>query len=284
MKKRFALPLGIMNFVSIALSASYGAVMIILVFVCTLLTFGVIRSIIDRKIGDAVLKIGAVLAVCAIIFAVFTACKMFASFVVSSDPLIKIEAIEPTKEQIENELHTQDGQITFEHVNAELGSGRIDLYLKALEQSLKSPLFGFGIGGMLLSGIRTNFCFDTFEAHNGYITLLASVGLFAFLVISYVVVRWFLKMLSFAVKETDKKMYGCMQICVAFLFSAFVYALVEPSLLYYPIVSVSTLWFMLSAAFVMMKQSKDYDGFELGRLLKKAERLLSQKFMKKSEK
>ena len=265
-RKRIVIPCILMNVVTIILSASNGAMMILLVFSSFLMMFGIYRCLKEKKLLQFALRVLIVLAVISTTLAFSVLCRTVASHMVSGEAIVEIQKFEPTEEQIQQELHNESGEVTFEHINAELGSGRLQLYEEAWRLFVKNPLTGIGSGGVLFSGIRDNMG-GLFDFHNGYLTILNSGGIFAFSLFMFVGFKVLITLCRSAVAESADGDFGVLQICSAFLVAYCVYAMVEPTFLYNPTIGCCSLWFILGTAYSRLRQRAEYEPYRPGAIM-----------------
>ncbi|MCR5637162.1 MAG: O-antigen ligase family protein [Clostridiales bacterium] len=175
----------------------------------------------------------------------------------SGEPIVSRELLAPTTEQYNSELQTDDGLITFEHINTTFDSGRLKLYSKAVTSISETPVFGVGYGNILYNGfIKTGKLFDY---HNGYLTLAASNGIvfFAVFVIFGLLLAKRMTTVVFKLKLQSSK--SVLPFLMCFIYGYCVYACVEPTMMFYPSYQVMFFWWILGCAFALVKDfEKDF--------------------------
>ncbi len=108
--------------------------------------------------------------------------------------------------------------ISFEHLNPNIDSGRLQLYTQGIAAFMKAPIFGNGIR---IDGFLTPYL------HNGYLTLLVSFGLSAlniFLIFLYILIKNMLKYMF--TKKQDA--FPCL---LSFILAYLVYSFIEITLI-----------------------------------------------------
>lgn len=273
MRKRIAIPCIAMNVVTIALSASNGALLISMVFLMFLFGFAIYKSINAKKGKQALIRSGALVLSITVMFAFNYLCRIITTSIVSSKAIVEINDRVPQEMQTQLEIQNQDKGLTFEHVNSEFGSGRISLYIKGLLLICNHPLTGIGPGGVLNSGVKENVGGMT-DFHNAYITVAASGGILSLAVFAFIGISLFIALARAAAKNSDKKLFGALPICVSFIGAYCVYALVEPTFWYSPSFQCVSFWTVAGIAVFLMQGRREYKPYEKGRLMKKAVRFL----------
>lgn len=142
-----------------------------------------------------------------------------------------------------SELFTSTGNL-FNHLNTNIDSGRLDLYTQGIALFMKAPIFGIGkanintFADILFGGLRFS------DLHNGYLTLLVSVGLIGFnifLIFIYILLK---NMLKYMFNDRQSE-FPCI---ISFIIAYLLYSFIEITLIYNISYSTTVFWFALGYA------------------------------------
>lgn len=257
-----------LSYFVIAISDSKGALLALIAFLLVFCGFTVYRAIVRKKLRHLKYVALGFLMTAVVILAV-NPCQQAMSYVVNNTKVFSFSLSVSADENQKSVKETEKDEITFNHQEEKEknGGGRLNLYKQSIEFFNQKPIFGWGAGNMLLMGESTdvntidNLQIDLgskiFEAHNGYLTILATSGIVGFAV--------FVALVGLALYVITKNNrykilnggIGKTSIVSAAVISFLVYALVEPSLVYYPALSVATLWFFLGAGLQFAAENKN---------------------------
>lgn len=263
-----------LSYFVIAISDSKGALLALVVYLLVFCGFTVYRAVVKRKFCNIRYAALGILMTAVVVLAT-TPCKMIMSYVVNNaSSSVSVSALEEN----EQKQKSVEDEITFDHMaeKEKNGGGRLELYKKSVELFNEKPLFGWGAGNMLLMGdvtdantidnLKLDLGAKLFEAHNGYLTILSTsgiVGFACFAVMLGIMLYAILKNAAFKVKNGG---IGKTTIGAAATIAFLVYALVEPSLVYYPTLAVATLWLFLGAG---LKTVADNEKHRVGPVIEK---------------
>lgn len=142
----------------------------------------------------------------------------------------------------------ENQQITFEHENSNIDSGRFKLWKESLNLFKISPVIGISNGNIVFYSEKyadnvLSYSYHKSDLHNGYLTILVSTGIIGFAIFCIFGFR-FAKHTAqhlFLQKKTFRNdIYPCL---FSFLAAYLVYALFERALLYD--ISFMVMWFWL---------------------------------------
>ena len=252
-----------LSYFVIAISDSKGALLALVVYLLVFCGFTVYRAVVRRKFRHIKYAVLGILMTAVVVLAT-TPCKMLMSYIVNNTSTsISVSAMEEKEQKPKCKE-----EITFDHMSEKEknGGGRLELYKKSIELFNEKPFFGWGAGNMLLMGDVTNantidnLRFDLgakiFEAHNGYLTILSTSGVIGFACFAFMIGIMLYAILKNAMFKVKNRGIGKTTIGAAATIAFLVYALVEPSLVYYPTIVVSTLWFFLGAGLKTVEDNK----------------------------
>ena len=162
----------------------------------------------------------------------------------------------PDREKVEEE---EKPEITFDHENTNIDSGRFRLWRESLDLFKISPIIGIANGNIVfyseeyLNGELT-FSYHNSDLHNGFLTILVSTGVlgallfgtFGFRFAKHAAQHLFLRR-----KTVRDEVYPCL---FAFLSAYLVYSLFERALLYD--ISFLVIWFWLMMGYTACYVSK----------------------------
>ena len=244
-----------LNMLSLMLSVSNSGMLLMCCFM-----FGIVCYLIfagwDAKCFKAVaLRTVAFIVSCAVILCCLVASRRLINYVsgivISGDSVVSSDILLPTREQYTSELQTEDGSVTFEHINTTFDSGRLKLYNKALSTIIQAPVFGVGYGNILYNGwLKTGKLFDF---HNGYLTLAASNGLALLIVFIIFGLLLAKRMTTVVFKLKLQNSKSVLPVLMCFIYAYCIYACVEPTMLFYPSYQVTCFWWMLGCAFALIR-------------------------------
>lgn len=246
------------SYLVVAISDSKGALLALVAFLLCFCGFTVYKAFVTKKMYHIKFALAGIAMTAVVVLAV-SPCQKAMSYVVNNTDFAPFEISVSAETENEKVQKADDNEITFDHESEREvnGGGRLNLYIKSIEFFKEKPVFGWGAGNMLLMGETTdvntidNLQIDLgskiFEAHNGYLTILATggiIGLAVFVTLVGIMLYVIFANTRFKVKYGG---IGKTAIMTAAIIAFLVYALVEPSLVYYPCASVATLWFFLGA-------------------------------------
>ena len=161
----------------------------------------------------------------------------------------------------ENTFYDSDdelNEITFEHQNQNLDSGRIKLFKQGINIFKNHPILGVGKGNVQSYGNRyNNNKMKYSDLHNGYLTILVCSGAVGFLLFAGFAVCLAYRMIKdlFSIKPVIKDdAFPCI---VSFIASYCVYAFFEKALVYEVSFMVTIFWLFLGYACAFMRS---YEG------------------------
>ena len=143
---------------------------------------------------------------------------------------------------------SEDGKITFGHINSNIDSGRFKLWKESFDLFKLSPIIGISNGNIVFYSNKyangeLSYSYHKSDLHNGYLTILVSTGIIGFLLFGVFGFR-FAKHAAqhlFSQKKTFRNdIYPCL---FAFLFAYLIYSLFEKALLFD--ISFIVMWFWL---------------------------------------
>ena len=163
-----------------------------------------------------------------------------------------------TKKLSDEAISTQE-EITFEHSNTNVDSGRIKLIKESVDLFRISPLFGIGNGNIILfsqerlSGTLA-FNYHHHDLHNGYLTLLVSAGVFGFALFSVFGIRFGKHIISNLFKRQRADSQDILPCLFAFCCGYLVYSLFAKALLYDISFMVMWFWYMIGMTGVYLNK------------------------------
>ena len=264
------LPCAILNLVSLFLSDSNAAMVLLIFYVVFYLVYRVFRWQQDITLKAAAKKLGKLFAVClvaavALVFA-RELCQLTAGGITSvttqQEPVISKDTPAGNK---------PEGPVSFNHLNDNIDSGRIRLLMESAVLIGNHPLFGIGKENLVLYGeryIEGGLHFS--DLHNGYLTVIVCggiVGFVIFVAFALHVARHIIKSLFLEKKNLSKTAFP---ILFAFICAYCVYAVFEKTLLFEQTFMVVSFWLMLGyASCFMVRYDHLEDKIELKLLRKK---------------
>lgn len=168
---------------------------------------------------------------------------------ISGTPIVSEDIFAPTNEQYSSELQPENDNITFEHINNTIDSGRLKLYNKALKAITQNPIIGMGYGNIFSIGFESGRLFDY---HNGFLTIAVSNGVLALITLLIFGLTLGSQMIKVAFTVKNGIHSKILSLLISFICAYCVYACVEPTLLYYPTYMVSYFWLILGSAFALI--------------------------------
>jgi len=247
-KKCFIIISAVLNIFVIFLTDSNATILIIVCYIAAYICyqrfggqeirFGVlIKRVITLILGFA--------AIAAIVFGLRYATQTGATQVMSS-PDSSVNAFEDKEDEL--------NQITFEHQNKNLDSGRIKLFKQGINVIKHYPIFGVGKGNVTIYGNRyNNNKMKYSDLHNGYLTILVCSGLSGFSIFLIFAVSLAKRMIKviFNVKPAIKNdIFPCL---VSFIAAYCVYAFFEKTMIYDVTIMTTFFWLVLGYASVCME-------------------------------
>ncbi len=161
--------------------------------------------------------------------------------------------------QLSDEAAASEEEITFEHENSNMDSGRIKLIKESIGLFKISPLFGIGNGNIILfsqqylSGTLA-FNYHNHDLHNGYLTLLVSTGVFGFLLFAIFGFRFAKHTISNLFKRQKADSQDILPCLFAFCCAYLVYSLFEKALLFDISFMVMWFWYMIGMTGVYLNK------------------------------
>ena len=160
-----------------------------------------------------------------------------------------VSSLISTSQLSDEALITQE-DITFEHQNTNLDSGRTKLIKESIELFKISPLFGIGCGNIILfsqeylSGTLA-FNYHHHDLHNGYLTILVSTGILGFILFAIFGLRFGKHTISNLFKRQKADSQDILPCLFAFCCGYLVYSLFEKALLFDISFMVMWFWYMI---------------------------------------
>lgn len=147
----------------------------------------------------------------------------------------------------------EKNDVTFEHENKNLDSGRFKLWKESINLFKISPIIGISNGNIVLfseeySNGVLNYSYHKSDLHNGFLTILVSTGIIGFIIFGIFGFRFAKHSAQhlFLQKKTFRNdVYPCL---FAFLFAYLAYAMFEKALLYD--ISFMVMWFWLMMGYM----------------------------------
>lgn len=261
------------NLLSLFLSDSNASLLFLIVYGCFVLMFKFFGSLRHIHPGKFALRFGAwILAGIILIFGLFmlrSVSQSTMSFILSigtgqERPPITAEIPDNPLPLERLSVHTvsetaEKQEITFNHENTNIDSGRFTLWKQAIALFTKFPLFGIGhknivdYGEIYLGGLKFS------DFHNGYLTILVStglVGLTIFVVFAVALAKGMMKVIFLT--DNDKKDNGILSALLSFLAAYCVYSFFEITIFGTISYFMVVLWLLLGyAASYLFKYEKD---------------------------
>ena len=246
----------VINAISLLLSDSNGALVLMLGYVIVFLVYKMLGS--ERKFSKRQIltkSISALLAGAVIVAALFfvrnVTQKGFSEVMKDNDTIVVAAG--------DIAIPKEEGIITFEHENKNIDSGRIKLWKQAWEMYKQNPVMGIGKGNvfdygnrLFEHGVKFSERYGDLaplltDFHNGYLTILVCTGAVGFLLFLIFGVRFYLKMFRHVFRREGLKesTFPCM---FAFLCSYAGYAVIEEALLYNIMFTVVFFWLIMGYA------------------------------------
>ncbi|MBQ2603791.1 MAG: O-antigen ligase family protein [Clostridia bacterium] len=148
-------------------------------------------------------------------------------------------------------------EITFEHQNKNLDSGRIKLFKQGINVFKHHPVMGVGKGNIQKYGNRyNNNKMKYSDFHNGYLTILVCSGLIGFLLFAGFAVCLSYRMIKclFSVKPVIKDdAFPCI---VSFIAAYCIYTLFEKAMVFEVSFMVTIFWLFLGYACTYMRSNE----------------------------
>lgn len=256
------------SYLVIAISDSKGALLVLVAFLLVFCGLSLYKAYVAKKMRHMKYAVLGIVMTAVVVFTV-KPCQNAMAYVVNNVDITPFEISASAETEKVNNEKENEAEITFDHEaeKEKNGGGRLNLYLKSIEFFKEKPVFGWGAGNMLLMGEETtvntidNLQIDLgskiFEAHNGYLTILATSGIVGFVVfVALIGIALYVIMQNTLFKVKNGGI-GKTAIITAAIIAFLVYAFVEPSLVYYPCASVATLWFFLGAGLQSVANNKN---------------------------
>lgn len=230
------------NLLSLFLSDSNASLLFLMVYWCFILMFRFFGSLKHIHIGKFILRFGVWFLASAVLilglFSLRSVSQSTMSYILSigtgqeSPPITAEIPNNPLPlEQLSVytvSATTENQEITFNHENTNIDSGRFKLWKQAVALFTRFPLFGIGheniveYGKIYLGGLKFS------DFHNGYLTILVSTGLIGlaiFVVFAVALAKGMMKVIFLT--DDDKKDNGILSALVSFLAAYCVYSFFE---------------------------------------------------------
>lgn len=246
----------LLNYICIAISDSKGTLVTLTTLVILCSVFYIYKAKVKPRKRHILPALLSVVMIFICVFGV-APCQKLMSVVVNSESASTTVAASSNTNKTDDKT---DDKITFDHESEKEknGGGRTTLWKQSLDFFEQKPLLGWGCGNLLLMGEETdantidNMKLDLgsklFEAHNGYLTILASSGILGFAVFFGFLSLAVVTMLKNTFSKVRRGGIGKTVYVTACVLALLVHALVEPSLVYYPTLAVSVFWFLVGAS------------------------------------
>ncbi len=244
----------VMNLVVILLTDSNATALII---ICYLISFTCYRFFGGKEIHIGYIfkrVITLIIALALITVTVFTVRFLFQTG--ATQTITTSDHSSNTFDDSDDELN----QITFEHKNKSLDSGRIKLFRQGINVIKHHPVMGVGKGNIIYYGNRyNNDKMKYTDFHNGYLTIIVCSGFvgFAFFIGFAVCLGYRMFRGLFTMKPPIlHDIYPCL---ASFLASYCVYAFFEKTMIFEVSFMVSFFWLILGYAAVCLNRYEDED-------------------------
>lgn len=208
--------------------------------------------------------IKSVAVIVAAVYVIFTAFMVRSICQRGFSQLVNAKKVDKQAVQTINEI-TSSEAITFSHVNKNIDSGRLKLIKESFKLFRLSPVFGISNGNIIeysqkyLNG-TLSLSYHNSDIHNGYLTIIVSVGIFGFLIFAI----WGLKFGKHIVFNLFKRQNAGSQDILPCLFAFccgyLVYSLFEKALLYDVSFMVLWFWYMLGMTSVYLNKYEPLMG------------------------
>lgn len=244
-----------LNGLSLMLSVSNSGLLLICSFIFGLICYSIFAGKKFTAGRTVVYKTSIFLLCCALVSVSLFGLRYVVNYVsgvlISGEPMVSGEVLQPTAEQYKSELQTSDGTVTFEHINGTIDSGRIKLYKRALNEISKQPVFGVGYGNIFYNGWMEKG--ELFDYHNGYLTLGVSNGVISFAIFFLFAVLLARRMTSVVFKLKLQGSSSVLPHMMCFIYAYCIYSCVEPTLLFYPSFTTLYFWWCIGSAYALVK-------------------------------
>lgn len=152
-----------------------------------------------------------------------------------------------------------NSQVTFDHKNENIDSGRFKLWRESIDLFKISPILGISNGNIVLYSEEQlngtlSYSYHRSDLHNGFLTILVSTGVAGFMlfvIFGFRFAKHAAQHLFLQKKTFRNDIYPCL---FAFLFAYLIYALFEKALLYD--ISFMVMWFWLMMGYMSCYISK----------------------------
>ncbi len=161
-------------------------------------------------------------------------------------------------------------QITFEHQNKNLDSGRIKLFKQAINVIKHHPIFGVGKGNITMYGNRYNDNKMKYsDFHNGYITVIACSGFvgFIFFIGFAICLGWRMANAIFRTRPVIRNdIFPCL---VSFIAAYCVYSFFEKTMVFEVSFMITFFWLILGYATACMAkyERENYKEYSFSSLI-----------------
>lgn len=255
------------NLLSLFLSDSNASLLFLIVYFCFLLLCGLFGSLKKIKFSQFLFRFSALILTCTVVilgmFTLRSVSQSTMAYIIAlgtDTPAPPITAEIPQNplplEQI-NKKNNDSKQfekqnITFNHENDNIDSGRFILWKQAIALFSRFPIFGIGNANIITYGEIYLGGLKFFNFHNGFFTLLVSsgvVGFMLFVVFAVTLAKSMMKVIFLT--EEDKKDKGILSVFLAFCAAYCVYAFFE-------ITFFGTITYMIAIFWLLLGYASSY--------------------------
>lgn len=187
----------------------------------------------------------------------------FAVVVQKTTSVISILTGENSKQTNEstqkNSQSSKNNEVTFNHENSNVDSGRTKLWKESIDLFKISPIIGISNGNIIFyseeyaNGVLS-YSYHESDLHNGFLTILVSTGIIGFLLFSIFGFRFAKHSAQHLFLQKDSFRNDAYPCLFSFLIAYLFYALFEKALLYD--ISFMVMWFWLMMGYTGCYVSK----------------------------
>lgn len=245
------------NLVCLFLCDSNASFLFLILYLCSYSMFCIFKHRTEISLKQLLLKVvrftATALAVCILMFGARFATGYAVSQLASMTQVKLPDSVTQPVSPDDIIEAKPEKPVSFKHVNKNIDSGRIRLFVEAATLFANYPIFGTGSANLVPYSqkyIEGGLHFS--DLHNGYLTILVSSGIVGFIIflgLAFHIARHMIKSLFIEKKNMRKTIFPCL---FSFLFSYCIYALFEKTLLYEQSFMVLIFWALLGYASVYM--------------------------------
>lgn len=162
-------------------------------------------------------------------------------YILSATPELVINELIPTEDENQGFLNS-DSDVSFDHLNSKVDSGRIKLIKKAFEYIKQKPLLGWGKGKPIIDSYNNGKYIDF---HNGYLTIFVTSGLVGFSLFLSFGILFGCKSIFSLFCITKKSFSVPLVYIFAFICAYCVFSMVEKTLLFDTSFMIISFWYLL---------------------------------------